>query len=88
MQFFKNLSLLDYMAGPAEPGVQGVQLHTHFLASSFIKDQILFQKMFLHTKLHNQILVVSTGSGVVKSLWPPTVPKDGRSSLLDCKQLW
>ena len=44
MQFFKNLSLLDYMAGPAEPGVQGVQLHTHFLAFSFNEDQALFQK--------------------------------------------
>ena len=31
-------------AEAAEAGVQGVQLHTHFLSSSFIKDQVLFQK--------------------------------------------
>ena len=39
--------------------VQGVQLHTHFLAPPFSKDQVLYQK---HTKLHTQILVASAGS--------------------------
>ena len=33
-----------YNAGLAEPGVQGVQQHTHFLAPLFSKDQVLSQK--------------------------------------------
>ena len=33
-----------WIAGPAEPGVQGVQLHTHFLAPSVSKGHILSEK--------------------------------------------
>ena len=53
-----------FRAGPAELGVQGVQLHTHFLVSSFSKEQVLTQTMYLHSKLHTQNLVVSAGSVV------------------------
>ena len=42
-----------------EPGVQGVQLHTHFLAPAFSKDQVLSKIIYL---LHTQIVVVSANS--------------------------
>ena len=36
-----SILMPELCAGPAEPGVQGVQLNTHFLAPSFSKDQSL-----------------------------------------------
>ena len=33
-----------FVQGMAEPDVQGVQLHTHFLAPSYNKDQIFSKK--------------------------------------------
>ena len=39
-------------------GVQDVQLHTSFLASSFFKD--LLENLDLHNQLHTHILVAST----------------------------
>ena len=37
--------ILQFYAGGMEPGVQGVQLHTHFLASSFGEDHLFPAKL-------------------------------------------
>ena len=42
-----------------ELGVQGVQLHTHFLTLSLGKDQNFPKRMACYTKLHTQILGAS-----------------------------
>ena len=34
-QFLRKCDAPVQLSGPAEPGVQGVQLHTHFLGLSF-----------------------------------------------------
>ena len=47
------------MAGAAELGVQGVQLHTHYLLLPLIKT-IHFPKFFMNiTSLHSHILQAS-----------------------------
>ena len=35
-------------SGPAEAGVQGVQLHTHFLASSFGENHLFHANLDVH----------------------------------------
>ena len=52
-------------AGAAEAGVQGVQLHTHFLAPSLSKNQILSSKLWMYNSLHTHILVGSTASVII-----------------------
>ena len=42
----------------SERAESGEQLHTHFLAPSFSKDQVLSQKNVFITKMHAQILEV------------------------------
>ena len=57
------------MAGAAELGVQGVQLHTHYLLLPLIKT-IHFPKIFMNiTSLHTHILEASAATETDGFVW-------------------
>ena len=45
-----DIKFLESHTGAVESGVQGVKLHTHFLAHMFGKDQVLSQKFLIYSK--------------------------------------
>ena len=53
-------------SGAVEASVQGVQLHTHFLAPSFGKQSsFVWKNLGLLNKLHTHILLPSTAPEIV-----------------------